>query len=690
VLFNQFREKLQIQMARLYRAPASREPDLLPSPLHGPARAGPTAVLLGDQGAESHPWSKLSVPRLLVILLLVTFILRIFYAGHLYEDDGLWFTAAEQILRGKALYREIYFDKPPLLPLTYALLFKYFGAHILTIRLFTIVYATAITGLLYWIGSKMYGQRAGMLSAFLFAFFSTTYGVGHVQALNTDFLMVAPYALAAFAFIRSDSARFRPGGLLKPALWYAFAGGLLTGVATQTNPKGIFDIFFFVFLLTRSTLYQRRRTDEALPYPRLVGRWEDAGMMSGVLLLATSVAGVLAGCLPFLIFIARSHSLADYWTYVWQWGFRYSNYYPLAKVIKHGLWVTAGYLALNNTLAIALLFVIVGTIRRRARADRLGLRDRMDQHDRPTSRGFLQQAGAGHENRGETDRAFEADASLLLWLAASFIGLSVGGRFFAHYFFQILPCLCLLGGRGLIRIATSLTESARSPHRRLWVRVMAGLLVAGFAVTAVRYHTRTFWLASDWIRGIKSEATTTWYHETRNRDERRAAAIVRDVPDGADAADQMGLEAIRAESLGKGSPSDSSGFLFVWGYRPWIYYWSGLIPASKYLSAQPLTGVPAGSEYGSNEVRPILGPGETAAARAELLKELDQTKPQYVIDDWEAYNPALGINAYPEMRAFMSNYKAVGASGNLRIYRRRQQRNRRNISADESHGTPKG
>ncbi len=51
-----------------------------------------------------------------MLLAVISFLLRIFYAGHLYQDDGLWFTAAEEIIRGKALYRDIYFDKPPGLP----------------------------------------------------------------------------------------------------------------------------------------------------------------------------------------------------------------------------------------------------------------------------------------------------------------------------------------------------------------------------------------------------------------------------------------------------------------------------------------------------------------------------------------------------------------------------------------------
>src|SRR6185295_6877701 len=97
-----------------------------------------------------------------------------------------------EILRGKVLYREIFFDKPPVLPLVYAALFKLFGAHILTIRLFTIGYSILISSLLYPFGLRLYDRRSGLVAGLMFAIFSTTYISGDMQSLNTEFLM-APF-----------------------------------------------------------------------------------------------------------------------------------------------------------------------------------------------------------------------------------------------------------------------------------------------------------------------------------------------------------------------------------------------------------------------------------------------------------------------------------------------------------------
>jgi len=135
-------------------------------------------------------------------IVLVTFLLRIFYSSHLYQDDGLWFTAAEEMTRGKALYRDIYFDKPPGIALVYAALFKLFGAHILTIRLFTILYCVIVSAALYGVGKRLYGERVGLTAAMTFAIFSTIYATGHVQGLNTDFLMVLPYTAAMYWLLR--------------------------------------------------------------------------------------------------------------------------------------------------------------------------------------------------------------------------------------------------------------------------------------------------------------------------------------------------------------------------------------------------------------------------------------------------------------------------------------------------------
>jgi hypothetical protein len=269
--------------------------------------------------------------------------LRIFYSGHLFQDDGLWFTAAEQLLRGKALYREIYFDKPPVLPFTYAILFKLFGAHILVIRLFTVVLVTAVSATLYLFGSSLYDRKTGVLAAALFGFFSTTGVSGHVQGLNTDFLMVLPYTLGAYFLTKSiwpSGPAMLPQSVVRQA-FLAFAGGTLTGVAAQTNPKGIFNLAFFAMTLVVVLWIRGRKPLSGEERNTIRPR-------AALFLLAIAVAGSAAGSLPFIAYLGATKSLSDYVAYVWIWGFKYAGYFPLTDSLSTGLRVVLSYLALNS------------------------------------------------------------------------------------------------------------------------------------------------------------------------------------------------------------------------------------------------------------------------------------------------------------------------------------------------------
>ena len=591
-----------------------------------------------------RPFTRATVLKLFLIIAAICFVLRIFYAGHLYEDDGLWFTAAEEIVRGKALYREIYFDKPPGLALVYACLFWIFGAHVLTIRLFTIAYSIAISAVLYLFGSRLYDRRVGLLAAGLFAVFSTTYTTGHVQGLGTDFLMALPYTAGAYMLVRARGEETSQSRL-------AIAGGILVGVAFQINPKGIFDLIFFAVLLFSwrrwASTYANDRDDTDLAGVEQ----KPTVRQSGLRLFALATVGVAAGSLPFLVYIGASRSLREYWLYVWDWGARYGSYNPLSRVFVSGLTRSIDYFALNNTLLIGLVFVCVITVRRAGhRAEKTG----DPAHARP-------------EGPGD-HRTFLADSTLLLWLAVSYAGVLLGGRLYSHYFFQILPSLCLIGARGL----TEMRSALKSRDEALRTGITA-ILLLGFVFTLIRFHGRTAVLAADLVRGKQSQMTSGWFHERIDREEREVAAVVRELPDDEDAG-RLGLEAMRAGGPRTRDVEGQTDFLFVWGYRPEIYYISGLLPASRYLSTQPLTGVPADVHYFADDDRPVLDEASTALAREQLVRDLQETRPKYIVDELGMFNAELSINSYPELRGFMQEYKPTGAVARFMIYSRRDLR----------------
>ena len=227
------------------------------------------------------------------VVVLITFLLRIFYSGHLYQDDGLWFTAGEELLRGKALYRDVFLVKPPGIALVYASIFELFGAHLLSIRLFTIFYSVALSATLYFFGKRLYGERLGLIAAAMFAVFSTIYTTGHVQGLNTDLLMSLPYTAAAYWLLRSRDDVFGRRLTRWQSARRALAGGAAAAVAVQFNPKGAFALLFFALFLWLARFWKRGAAALSLR----VGLF--------------SLAGFVVGTLPFVIYLL-SHTRWDF------------------------------------------------------------------------------------------------------------------------------------------------------------------------------------------------------------------------------------------------------------------------------------------------------------------------------------------------------------------------------------------
>jgi hypothetical protein len=54
-------------------------------------------------------------------LFLIVLVLRLCHVDILWAEENLPLAAASEMLRGKALYRDIWFDKPPLVPAFYLL-----------------------------------------------------------------------------------------------------------------------------------------------------------------------------------------------------------------------------------------------------------------------------------------------------------------------------------------------------------------------------------------------------------------------------------------------------------------------------------------------------------------------------------------------------------------------------------------
>ena len=101
--------------------------------------------------------------------------------------------------------------------------------------------------------------------------------------------------------------------------------------------------------------------------------------------------------------------------------------------------------------------------------------------------------------------------------------------------------------------------------------------------------------------------------------------------------------------------------LYVWGYRPEIYVYTGLKPATRFLDSQALTGVPADRHLTQSNV--VLTAGTN-----EAREELAHSAPDILIDGLSLYNPALSMDRYPELKPWLRNYREVARTAGTVIY----------------------
>jgi len=210
--------------------------------------------------------------------------------------------------------------------------------------------------------------------------------------------------------------------------------------------------------------------------------------------------------------------------------------------------------------------------------------------------------------------------TILLWIALSLLGVAAGARFFPRYYFQLLPALAVAAGAGW----------ALLPRRP----ILAAALALSLLVPTVRFGRLNLRLAL----GRSFE----WRDTAIDASSRRAAALV-------------------ARLTSPGDP------IFVWGFRPEIYYYARRPAASRFLESQPLTGVLADRHLGRSDA---FLPEQAARRRRQAALELAQRPPAVIVDGLGPYNPNLSIELYPEFRSLLDNYRPATHTPGARLWRR--------------------
>lgn len=224
---------------------------------------------------------------------------RLCHLDLLWVEEAYPMAAAAEVLRGKVLYRDIWFDKPPL----YALFYLLCGARMgWPLRLLS----SAFVLLTCWTAWRFFPRRERSaepaLAASLLAVYLTFDLPSSVMALAPDLLSVPLHLLAIFLAMQGR----------------AFAAGIAAGVALLVNTKA-------VFILAACLLW--------------APRWQ---LLAG----AAIPNGIAFGALASL------GALGAYWKQVWVWGMRYSADTFVAHPWKEAILRTVNWAGFHAVLVI--------------------------------------------------------------------------------------------------------------------------------------------------------------------------------------------------------------------------------------------------------------------------------------------------------------------------------------------------
>jgi hypothetical protein len=210
------------------------------------------------------------------------------------------------------------------------------------------------------------------------------------------------------------------------------------------------------------------------------------------------------------------------------------------------------------------------------------------------------------------------DYLLVLWAAASFAGVSTGGRFFPHYFLHLMPALAILTA---IVVYERWHALEMRPLWRPAVLGVAFLLIVSIGTNAV------MWFAP---RQAEKQVAESVYTQ---KEWEEGAAVV-----GAYIARNT-------------EPNDR---IFNFGREAGVYFYSRREPAVRYFTDWPFWW----------EDRTLY----------ETIKELRLTRPVFIVDTVQQplYEDMSDYRA-PEFRSFLDkNYEYVGRLEYADIYRLRE------------------
>lgn len=542
--------------------------------------------------------------RWIGLLLGVALLLRapIFVYPLFNGDEATYSALGNRLLEGHPLYVGAVDHKPPGIAATYAVLLGIFGrrsldaVHLASI-LVVVATAAALAALAQALGRT---RREARWAGLLYVLFASMGPGKDMLAANAELFMLLPGTLAPLVWFRRGARpptdRRVPAAGSSPRRWLAPLGaGALCCCAYLYKYQGGAVAGALVIGLGLDALRGRQRWSTALA--------DGAALALGFLAPIAAVVGLYA---------AGGH-LRDLTFWAWIYPLRYAGKLPLAAVLGNALKGTGMWAGPSFALIAAAV---------------LGMRASWAEARRPAPVEAPAQDG-GAPPAPATRALFGA-----LWLFWSAVGVVAGGRFFLHYYLQVIPPLALLAGPVVARLG----EGSGGPRPS-----GLGRWAAAAAVGASTLGLLAFWGAN------------AWDHRLRPRIARHTAAY-------------------RAVGAWVRQHSPATAQMLVWGNSAEIYHFGARrmgtrFPFCNYHSGK-IWGTPADEEG-------AVGTRSQAVERAwtALLEDLDRRLPEVLVDAaaggldrWSGH----ALQTYPRLASVLQrDYRLATRVAGVRIYLRR-------------------
>lgn len=496
------------------------------------------------------------------------------YFNPIIDEDEAWYaTAARVINSGGLLYRDAVDLKPPLIFYFYAFSFSIFGDDMRILHGVTVLWVLATALVIARLTSRLTEQaEAPYLSALLYVLFTPTF-VPQALATNGEILMNLPLAISVFWFLKSEPpsssslVSFSQTGSRR----YVFLSGLFCGIAFLFKyQSGILLGVLLAYILMIKPWLTRSRPLKA------------AFVQS--LFLVGGFVSVLAALFGFFRYLGNWE---DFYFWGWQYNFVFMSDFNWEYFFKHFFDLTPRFVVVWLILWI-FGFAAIKQALRNPRVIPVG------QH------------------------------LVILWLAGSALAVCIGGKFFGHYYIQLLPPLTILA-------AVSLAAWWQANGKVKYIKWRRAAVLAGIFLPPVIY------LTTNWREEQKRMRGENLYFQNL--------------------ATEVQKLSVEGEKI------------FIWGRMPELYYFSQRLPASRFITTNFVVGM---NTYNYKDRAAQYGHIIGSQMSDWLLSDLAANRPQLIIDTAPQNFRQYGKYPLAEMaplRDFLQeNYRLAKTIDRLAIY----------------------